>query len=76
MSLLKLKSKTEPLYTNKTIINYDDDTNIQINEIFSNNNSTLSNYRNSMKHHVPLITFFLNHFNFNSKYKSISCPIT
>ena len=24
MSLLKLKSKTEPLYTNKKIINYDD----------------------------------------------------
>ena len=32
MSLLKLKSKTEPLYTNKTIINYDDDSNKQINE--------------------------------------------
>ena len=27
MSLLKLKSKTEPLYTNKSIINYDDDLN-------------------------------------------------
>ncbi|SVD06735.1 uncharacterized protein METZ01_LOCUS359589, partial [marine metagenome] len=25
MSLLKLKSKTEPLYTSKNIINYDDD---------------------------------------------------
>ena len=32
MSLLKLKSKTEPLYTNKNNINYDDDSNKQINE--------------------------------------------
>tara|TARA_B000000475_G_scaffold28841_1_gene22068 strand:+ start:8 stop:475 length:468 start_codon:yes stop_codon:yes gene_type:complete len=31
MSLLKLKSKTEPLYTNKNIINYDD-SDKQINE--------------------------------------------
>ena len=36
MSLLKLKSKTEPLYTNKTIINYDDDSNKQINEPIKN----------------------------------------
>ena len=32
MSLLKLKSKTEPLYTNKSIINYDDDLNKVIKE--------------------------------------------
>ena len=32
MSLLKIKSKTEPLYTNKNIINYDDDSNKQISE--------------------------------------------
>ena len=32
MSLLKLKSKTEPLYTNKNIINYDDDFNKEIKE--------------------------------------------
>ena len=32
MSLLKLKSKTEPLYTNKSIINHDDDLNKEINE--------------------------------------------
>ena len=32
MSLLKLKSKTEPLYTNKSIINYDDDLNKEIKE--------------------------------------------
>ena len=32
MSLLKLKSKTEPLYTNKSIINYDDDPNKEIKE--------------------------------------------
>ena len=32
MSLLKLKSKTEPLYTNKSIINYDDDLNKEIQE--------------------------------------------
>jgi len=32
MSLLKLKSKTEPLYTNKNIINYDDDLNKEIKE--------------------------------------------
>ena len=32
MSLLKLKSKTEPLYTNKSIINYDDDLNKEIEE--------------------------------------------
>ena len=32
MSLLKLKTKTEPLYTNKSIINYDDDPNKEIKE--------------------------------------------
>ena len=32
MSLLKLKSKTEPLYTNKSIINYDDDLNKETKE--------------------------------------------
>ena len=32
MSLLKLKSKTEPLYTNKNLINYDDDLNKEIKE--------------------------------------------
>ena len=32
MSLLKLKSKTEPLHTNKSIINYDDDLNKEIKE--------------------------------------------
>ena len=32
MSLLKLKSKTEPLYTNKTIINYDENINKEIIE--------------------------------------------
>ena len=32
MSLLKLKSKTEPLYTNKSIINYDDDINKEFKE--------------------------------------------
>ena len=32
MSLLKLKTKTEPLYTNKSIINYDDDLNKEIKE--------------------------------------------
>jgi len=32
MSLLKLKSKTEPLYTNKTIINYDENINKEITE--------------------------------------------
>ena len=32
MSLLKLKSKTEPLYTNKSIINYDDNLNKEIKE--------------------------------------------
>ena len=32
MSLLKLKSKTEPLHTNKSIINYDDDPNKEIKE--------------------------------------------
>ena len=32
MSLLKLKSKTEPLYTNKNIINYNEDINKEIIE--------------------------------------------
>ena len=32
MSLLKLKSKTEPLYTNKKIINYDEKINKEIIE--------------------------------------------
>ena len=32
MSLLKLKTKTEPLYKNKNIINYDDDLNKEIKE--------------------------------------------
>ena len=32
MSLLKLKTKTEPLYTNKSIINYDDDLNKETKE--------------------------------------------
>jgi len=32
MSLLKLKSKTEPLYTNKKIINYDENINEKIKE--------------------------------------------
>ena len=32
MSLLKLKSKTEPLYTNKNIINYEDDLDKEIKE--------------------------------------------
>ena len=32
MSLLKLKSKTEPLYTNKNIINYNEDINKEIAE--------------------------------------------
>ena len=32
MSLLKLKSKTEPLHSNKSIINYDDDLNKEIKE--------------------------------------------
>ena len=32
MSLLKLKTKKEPLYTNKSIINYDDDLNKEIKE--------------------------------------------
>ena len=32
MSLLKLKSKTEPLYTNKSIVNYNDDLNKEIQE--------------------------------------------
>ena len=32
MSLLKLKSKTEPLYTNKSIINHDDDFNKETKE--------------------------------------------
>ncbi len=32
MSLLKLKTKTEPLYTNKNLINYDDDLNKEIKE--------------------------------------------
>ena len=32
MSLLKLKSKTEPLYTNKKIINYDEKINTEIIE--------------------------------------------
>ena len=32
MSLLKLKSKTETLYTNKSIINYDDDLNKETKE--------------------------------------------
>ena len=32
MSLLKLKSKTEPLYTNKSIINHDDDHNKETKE--------------------------------------------
>lgn len=32
MSLLKLKSKTEPLYTNKSVTNYDDDLNQEIKE--------------------------------------------
>ena len=32
MSLLKLKSKTEPLYTNKNIINYDENINKEITE--------------------------------------------
>ena len=32
MSLLKLKTKMEPLYTNKSIINYDDDLNKEIKE--------------------------------------------
>tara|TARA_B100000575_G_C23139214_1_gene662511 strand:+ start:579 stop:1538 length:960 start_codon:yes stop_codon:yes gene_type:complete len=53
-----------------------DITNIQINEIFSKNNSSLSTYKDSMKHHIPLINFFLNHFNLNSKYKRTLCPIT
>ena len=43
MSLLKLKSKTEPLYTNKSIINYDDDLNTEIKETITTNkvNSSL-----------------------------------
>ena len=43
MSLLKLKSKTEPLYTNKSIINYDDDLNKEIKETINKNkvNSSL-----------------------------------
>ena len=43
MSLLKLKSKTEPLYTNKSIINYDDDLNKEIKETLTKNkvNSSL-----------------------------------
>ena len=32
MSLLKLKSKTEPLHSNKSIINFDDDLNKEIKE--------------------------------------------
>ena len=32
MSLLKLKSKTEPLYTNKNIINYNEDINKEVTE--------------------------------------------
>ena len=32
MSLLKLKSKTEPLYTNKNINNYDENINKEIIE--------------------------------------------
>ena len=32
MSLLKLRSKTEPLYTNKNIINYDENINEEIKE--------------------------------------------
>ena len=32
MSLLKLKSKTEPLHSNKSIINFDDDLNEEIKE--------------------------------------------
>ena len=51
-------------------------TNIQINEIFSKNNSSLTSYKDSMKHHIPLIIFFLDHFNCNSKYKRTLCPIT
>ena len=34
MSLLKLKSKTEPLYTNKKIINYDEKINKEIIEFY------------------------------------------
>ena len=43
MSLLKLKTKTEPLYTNKSIINYDDDLNKEIKETLTKNkvNSSL-----------------------------------
>mgnify|MGYP001399678321 FL=1 len=43
MSLLKLKSKTEPLYTNKNIINYNEDINKEIAEPIKKNkeNSTL-----------------------------------
>ena len=43
MSLLKLKSKTEPLYTNKNIINYNEDINKEITEPIKNikENSTL-----------------------------------
>ena len=32
MSLLKLRSKTEPLYTNKNIINYDENINEDFKE--------------------------------------------
>ena len=43
MSLLKLKSKTEPLYTNKNIINYNEDINKEITEPINKikENSTL-----------------------------------
>ncbi len=51
-------------------------TNIQIDEIFNNQKSSLTNYKTSMKHHLPLINFFLNHFNINSNSKRILCPIT
>ena len=65
----KLKKFSQSIYQS-------DLTNIQIDEIFNNQKSSLTNYKTSMKHHLPLINFFLNHFNINSNSKRILCPIT
>ena len=64
-----LKKFTQSIYQS-------DLTNIQIDEIFSRKKSSLIDYNSSMKQHLPLISFFLKHYNLITKSKKDSCPIT
>ena len=53
-----------------------DITHLYVQQLLDTQNCDLTPYEESVKHHIPLLKVFLNHYNTVNKTKIKFCPIT